>query len=132
MGNMASGSTSNYVFWSTTTNAISQGTSDMRLKENARPFEVDSLSFLEAVPLIHYDYIDGSDIDLIGWNGTVMNEIAPEMTTLTKDGFISVKDAFMPIHFHQAIKQLNNEKEDMKKEIYNLRKQVETLINKFK
>lgn len=106
-GSLGGGAPPYLVYYNTGTGEILfQSTSDMRLKKNVELWEPDSLTFLKKQPLILFDMKDGSEKGVIGWNGTKMKELMPDMVGTRKDGFVNVKDAYMPFHFHRAIKQL--------------------------
>jgi hypothetical protein len=130
----------NYVRYNSGTGEMTWlSSSDIRLKENVEVWNPDSLGFLMDLPLIKYDRKDGSSYGEIGWNGTIMRELMPEMTWEDKKGYVQIKDAHMIFHAHGAIKQLGGKVETLEervsrleKENVNLRKQLSDINNQNK
>ena len=92
----------------------------------------DSLKFLMQQELIRYDRKDVPLTDLIGWNGTQMEQLMPEMTRRDKDGYIRIREIFFPYHLHQGIKQLGAIAETHEEKIKRLERRVKYLETKFK
>jgi hypothetical protein len=112
----------NYLRYNSSTGEVTWlSSSDIRLKENIELWEPDSLSFLVKQDLIKFDRKDGSTKGEIGWNANQMRDLMPDMTWIDDKGYINFKDAHFPMHFHRAIKQLNNQIEELKKEIEQLK-----------
>ena len=121
-GNIRSLSQGNYLRYHPTGSEVSYlSSSDIRLKENIKLWEPDSLSFLVAQDLIKFDRKDGSNYGEIGWNANQMSDLMPDMTWIGEDGYYNLKDAHFPLHFHRAIKQLNQKIEELEAEIESLK-----------
>lgn len=127
-----------YLKWTELTGTVTYSTSDIRLKENVRPWEFDSLSFLNNLNLNLFDWKDGRGKDVIGWIAQDVEELMPEMVGYNNDGIRLIKEPYFLNHFHQAIKQQSTIIEQQQKEInilHNeidlLREQIGIIINKF-
>ena len=101
--------------------------SDMRLKENAMSWAPDSLTFLMNQDLITFDRKDGSALGEIGWDGTMMEGLMPDMTWRDGKDYVNIKDAHFPFHFHRAIQQLGEKQETQAEKIIRLEKRVTEL-----
>lgn len=120
----------NYLRYNSTTFEVTWlSSSDIRLKENIKPWKPDSLSFLVQQDLIEFDRKDGSSYGEIGWNANQMSELMPDMTWVDDKGYYNFKDAHFPYHFHRAIKQLNELHETNEQKIQRLENRIIELEN---
>lgn len=128
MGNLGFNAYTNYLRYDSTNSTVGwYSSSDIRLKENIKSWEPNSLEFLTALDLIEYDRKDGSRFGEIGWNATQMKELMPDMVGINKKGYFYVYEALMPFHFHNSIKQLNEKQETQADKIIRLEKRVKEL-----
>jgi predicted GH43/DUF377 family glycosyl hydrolase len=127
MVNMRNAAGANYVYWNSGGELTYNTTSDIRLKENIRVWAPDSLLFLRDLDLITYDRKDGSQTNALGWNGTLMEELMPDMTWRDEKDYVNIKDAHFPYHFHRAIQQLGDTQETQAEKIIRLEKRVAEL-----
>lgn len=128
MGNLGNNSTSYYLYYDLTTNAVTYATtSDVRLKTNIKLWEPDSLQFLVAQDIIHYDKKDGTAHNVIGYNANQMSELMPDMTWKDDAGYWNFKDADMRYHYHRAIKQLAVQDNDQEEKIRKLQEEIQEL-----
>lgn len=126
MGNISNNAYTNYLRYDSSTSAVGwYSSSDIRLKENIELWERDSLTFLMAQKIIEYDRKDGSMKGEIGWDATQMRELMPDMTWVEgRRRLVNFKEAHMPLHFHQAIKQLGTIAETHEEKIQRLEEKV--------
>ena len=103
-------------------NELVYASSDVRLKENIRHSDYDSLAFLVDLPVRRFDLKDGTQKNIHGWIAQEVQEQDPEMVFKNPDGYLSIRDQLFQPHFHKAIQQLY-------KEIQDLREQVKMLSN---
>jgi hypothetical protein len=107
LGNIQNTSNTNYLRYNSTTGEVTWlSSSDVRLKENIKEWNPDSLTFLMNQRLIKYDRKDKSSMGEIGWDATQMEQLMPDMTWRDEKGYVNLKDAHFPLHFHRAIQQL--------------------------
>lgn len=133
MPNLQGLTNTNYIRYNSSTGACTYlSSSDIRLKENIKLWQPDSLKFLLNQNLIRFDRKDKSSMDEIGWDGTQMEQLMPEMTWRDEKGYVNFKDAHFPYHFHRAIQQLGEIAETHEQKIKRLEGQIIELKTKIK
>lgn len=95
------------------------GESDIRLKKNIAPTQINALDVLNALELKEFDWCENDEHVPIGIIAQQLREVAPELIETSKSGLLSIKTSSLIYYAIKAIQELSGQIENLQAGTYN-------------
>lgn len=94
------------------------GESDIRLKKNIAPTQINALDVLNALEMKEFDWCENDEHVPIGIIAQQLREVAPELIETAKTGLLSIKTSSLIYYAIKAIQELSERIEQIQAGIY--------------
>lgn len=115
---------------------VAASTSDIRLKENIKPTEVNGLDVINQIDMVQFDWIDNKGHWDVGMIADEIEKLDPNLTLgggYDEDGIMDAKgvnDFYLLGYCVKAIQELSEENKNMHEEIKELHEEINALKKK--
>lgn len=115
---------------------VAASTSDIRLKENIKPTEVNGLDVINQIDMVQFDWIDNKGHWDVGMIADEIEKLDPNLTLgggYDEDGIMDTKgvnDFYLLGYCVKAIQELSEENKNMHEEIKGLHEEINVLKKK--
>ena len=92
--------------------------SDIRIKQNLAPTQIDGLAVLNSLDLKEFEWCGTEDFVPIGIIAQQLNEVAPELVETNAVGIMSIKTSNLIYYAIKAIQELSQQIEELQAGTY--------------